>query len=500
MSARQTQLALIAILALAAFLRLFQLTTVPPPLHFDEAMNGNEAMENVELGRMMPFYAQNGGREGLYINIETALIYLFSPEAWMLRLPAAIFGVLTVWGIYLLAADLFSVPIALLAAFFTATSFWHILFSRLGLRAIAAPLFAVWTLHFLIGSLRRSHKSRPYLAQAVVSGLLFGLGFYTYIAYRVAPAFVLVALIYGFVALRGPSFLKLVSAFAATAAVTVTPLALYFIKDPEMLTHRSAEVSIFHAANPSAEFLGNVWKTIQMIFTRGDMDWHFNIAYRAVVFWPVAILFAIGLVLSIRALVRRQDWFPHALLLTWVFVGAVPAVLSTEGMPSAIRSILMIPPIFMLAANAAWQLYRWIVPRAPAQILPLGLAIVILALTYEAYHSYFDVWARDPNVPTAFDAASVDIANRVNALPKTAPKYIVPVTPGAGYGVPTPAQTIMFLTQSYTEKQRRDANIQYILHKPTDAVDGIDFCRQVAIQYRENVFCLEVRRLLPPKF
>jgi hypothetical protein len=280
----------------------------------------------------------------------------------------------------------------------------------------------------------------------------------------------------------------------------VTPLALYFLKDPEMLTHRSAEVSIFHAPNPTAEFFANISKTIQMIFTRGDMDWHFNRAYHPVVFWPVAILFAIGLVLSIRALLRRQDWFPHALLLTWLLLGAVPAVLSTEGMPSAIRSILMIPPIFMLAAIAAWKIYQWLTPRASAQTLQALAAVAFLVLTVEVYHSYFDVWAKDPNVPTAFDAASVDIANHINALPKTAPKYVVPVTPGAGYGVPTPAQTIMFLTQSYTEKQRRDANIQYILHKPTDTVDGIDFCRQVAMQYRENVFCLEVRRQPPSKF
>jgi dolichyl-phosphate-mannose--protein O-mannosyl transferase len=150
-------------------------------------MNGNDALENLETGRMDVFYPQNGGREGLYINIdiETALIYLFGPEPWLLRLPAAVFGILTVWDAYRPAAELFSVPIGLLACFFMATSFWHVLFSRLGLRAIAAPCFAVWTLYFLLDAMRRARDGKPAAARIVLAGFLCGLGFYTYIAYRV---------------------------------------------------------------------------------------------------------------------------------------------------------------------------------------------------------------------------------------------------------------------------------------------------------------------------
>src|SRR5438093_1530844 len=75
---------LFLILAWAAFLRLHQITTTPPALHFDEAMNGNDALENLETGRFSVFYPQNGGREGLYINIETVLISLLGNEAWVL--------------------------------------------------------------------------------------------------------------------------------------------------------------------------------------------------------------------------------------------------------------------------------------------------------------------------------------------------------------------------------------------------------------------------------
>jgi len=182
-------------------------------------------------------------------------------------------------------------------------------------------------------------------------------------------------------------------------------------------------------------------------------------------------------------------------MLAWLALGAVPAVLSSENMPSAIRSILMIPAIFTLAAIAAYRGYEWLAlrterlaPAAPRHVIHAALAVLFLALGFECYHSYFDVWAKDPNVPITFDAASVDIASRIKALQETAPKYVVPVSPGAPIGVPPPAQTVMFLTQSYTAKQREETNIHYIIRQAGDAEDGIDFWPQGgALGQRERV-------------
>src|ERR1035438_1650811 len=91
---------LVLILAIAAFLRLYRLESVPPGLYHDEAMNGNNALEVLESGRVAPFYPENGGREGLYINVETLFVHFLGNKPWVLRLPAAIFGILTVWGVY----------------------------------------------------------------------------------------------------------------------------------------------------------------------------------------------------------------------------------------------------------------------------------------------------------------------------------------------------------------------------------------------------------------
>ena len=152
---KQTYLLLI-ILIIASFFRLYNLSgtnSVPPGLYPDEAINGNNASEALDTGNFKVFYPENNGREGLFINIQAVFIKVFSNEPWVLRLPSAIIGILTVLGIYLFSATLFNnASIGLLSSFFTAISFWHINFSRIGFRAIMAPFLLVWALYFLIKS------------------------------------------------------------------------------------------------------------------------------------------------------------------------------------------------------------------------------------------------------------------------------------------------------------------------------------------------------------
>jgi 4-amino-4-deoxy-L-arabinose transferase-like glycosyltransferase len=61
----------------------------------------------------------------------------------MLRVVSALIGTLTLAAFYPLARRLLSTRESLLALFFLATSFWHVIFSRVGFRVIAAPGFTL---------------------------------------------------------------------------------------------------------------------------------------------------------------------------------------------------------------------------------------------------------------------------------------------------------------------------------------------------------------------
>jgi hypothetical protein len=87
----------------------------------------------------------------------------------------------------------------------------------------------------------------------------------------------------------------------------------------------------------------------------------------------------------------------------------------------------------------------------------------------------------------------VEVAARVNAVPRDVPKYIaVARNTDLASGTPTVIAPIVFLTKSYTAKDREAANIHYVTKPPGDKVDARAFCSQVvAANPGARVFCLQ---------
>jgi 4-amino-4-deoxy-L-arabinose transferase-like glycosyltransferase len=175
-------LCLLAILGLAAACRFAALSTFPPGLNPDEAMNGNDALASLSSGHFEVFYPENYGREGLFIWLVALSLKLFGASIPALRYPSAVLGTLGVAAVYLLASELYGRRIAVLSGLLTAVSFWQLGFSRMSLRGILVPLFTSLAFGVLLRGLRKKSARSVLLA-----GALFGLGVYTYIAFRAAP-------------------------------------------------------------------------------------------------------------------------------------------------------------------------------------------------------------------------------------------------------------------------------------------------------------------------
>src|SRR3989344_893589 len=119
-------LIIVGILIIASFFRFYQLDKYPPGLYPDEAMNGSNALVANATGDYKIFYPENFGREGLFINIQALSIKWFDVNSWSLRSVSAIFGILTVLGLFLLARELFSWQVGAVSSFLLAISFWHV--------------------------------------------------------------------------------------------------------------------------------------------------------------------------------------------------------------------------------------------------------------------------------------------------------------------------------------------------------------------------------------
>lgn len=465
---------LLAILIIASFLRLYNLTKLPPGLYPDEAMNGNNALEALGNHNWQVFYPENNGREGLFINIQSLFLSALGNQPWVLRLPSAIFGILTVLGIYFFTKEFFQdLPkkelgfkisqmekMALLAAFLTATSFWHINFSRMGFRAIMAPLMLTWGVYLLMRSFRKPHWFAP-----IIAGVIYGLGFYTYIAYRTTPLLILVLLWLMYKKYGREPAIRIGMIFLFFTFLTALPIGAYFVLHPADFFGRTAQVSVFSSPTPLKDLGLNILKTAGMFNFSGDWNWRHNIAGQPELFWPAGILFLIGLFFGLKQLFYEKKWHsPETIIFTWLFIAAAPVVISNEGIPHALRSILMIPPIMILAAIGGIKIYELLKLTLPNRLLIAVNIVFFVLITFEAYFAYFIIWGKNPNTAGAFAENYVQIGREINSLPKNLPKYIIIEAQGTIVrGIPMPAQTVMFITDSFTLEKRKEKSIIYLL-------------------------------------
>jgi 4-amino-4-deoxy-L-arabinose transferase-like glycosyltransferase len=474
-------LLLFAIVIIASFLRLYQITELPPGLYPDEAMNGNNALEALRTGDYKVYYPENNGREGLFINIQAQFLnFLGAREPWVLRLPSAVFGIITVLGLYFLAKELFSKRVALLSSFLLATSFWHIMFSRIGFRAIMAPMLLILGVYFLLLSVRQAHEGNRNKSNlsAVIGGVIFGLGFYTYIAYRVMP-FLLLTLIPFFRKQNG--FWKVVLIFLTATFIVGLPIGIYYLQNPADFLGRTSQVSIFSSPTPVKDLTLNIVTTMGMFNFVGDGNSRHNFAGRPELFWPVGIMFVIGIILAIQHLTKKRELysivpeFPTILVFLWFGLAALPVVTSNEGLPHALRAILMLPPAIILAGIGGVWIYEFLEKHLNASFLRISASIFLILLAFEAYTTYFILWGKDTNTPGAFSADYVEIGRKINDLPIDMPKYILVRAGGVDVrGVPMPTQTVMFMTDTFLPINQELRNVYYIspdtvIHVPSGA-------------------------------
>lgn len=503
MSAKEKWI-LILILVVSFVFRFQDIQSIPPGLYPDEAINGNNALIALETSDYKVFYPENNGREGLFINIQALFLKLFGAEPWVLRSVSALFGLLTVLGLYLLVRLLFNWQIASIASFYLAVSFWHVVFSRIGFRAIMVPFLMVWGFYFLWRGLR-DFKFKSF----ALSGFIFGLGFHTYIAFRFVPFIIILVLLaywrqikkdYGhekYVHLRN-EFLRRFALFSLVAFFVALPILYYFWQNPDNFIGRGGQISIFEAEEPAKEFFKSLGSALASFNFVGDQNWRHNFSGSPQLFWLVGAFFIVGLLKSFSKCLKkwrehRHMAALHVLLLSWFFIMLLPSALTREGIPHALRSIGVLPVVLIFAAEGTWWFFETLIhwyrekdihplespyKKEKEARLFVGAALILLlaSIGFVEYDKYFNQWAKRPETKDAFSADFTRVGKQINQLPKEVPKYVVvnadgilvdvlnPFDPaGRTRGIPMPAQTVMFITQTYTKKRQEEKNVFYIL-------------------------------------
>ncbi len=441
---------LLVIMVIAVFARVWDLDSIPPGIWPDEAINGMQAIE--EPGKL--FYPENQGREGLMMWLNSLSFSFLGVSIFSFRIAPAIIGILTVLAVYLLAREMFRKRnAALMAAFFCATSFWHINFSRIDFRAILLPLVLCLAFYFLFLGIRKKN-----VWPQIGAGIFFGLGFYTYTTFRLSVLILAAALFFWRLKTRKEGCLKNFFANAAimlaTTFIVALPIGLYFVNGHmDQFFGRTGAVSVFGQPHPLNAFIESFWRHLGMFNIYGDPNWRHNYSGDPQLFWPVGLMFLAGwwvLAKNIKSFWQSKNWnalLPNAVLFIWFWAMILPAMLTYEGMPHCLRAIGVIPAVFILAGLGGNFLFEKLKEKIPSKKSVAAItAIILLFSGIMPIWRYFGDWASRPETARAF---TFELARMGEFLTDNAPAGFEKVA--VMYGGDLPARSVQLAAMAKDE-------------------------------------------------
>lgn len=338
----QTNLILILVCSLFLITRIYKISEIPASVYWDEASiayNAYSVLETAkdEWGETLPLHFRAFGEFKLPVYIYSVVIVesVFGLSTLAVRLPAVVYGLFSIIGLYLLVIELTKKKtIALLSSFLFSITPWFFIFSRTGYEATAGIAFFVWAIYFLF----RSTKQEKYL---VVSTLLFILSAYSYNSFRILTPIVLV---FGFLYHLFKKQFVVIILSALLLITSVLPLYKLYKQD--------SGLSRLQAVGSSA-VLTNYFKNFSpsYLFISGDSNPRSQIPSQSQLY----VLDALFLVLGAIYIIKSKNPYLY-LIFALLLIAPIPAAITKEN-PHALRSILMSPLLSTISAMGIYYLF-----------------------------------------------------------------------------------------------------------------------------------------------
>jgi len=465
---RSKSIVVIILLLVAALFRFYNLEHLPPGLWIDEAVNGVDALQNIDSQSFKIFYPDNNGREGLFINLQTISVAIFGNTVWALRVVSALIGTLTIISFYFLLKELFSFRVSFISSYLLAISLWHVNFSRIGLRVIMVSLILTLCLYFLIRAFK-TEKTSFYL----LSGIFLGLGFYTYLSFRFSIVLIFALFLIKYLTSKKESssvkdlsvFYSNLKVFIISFLITLLPFIYLHVVSFSQMTERLAQLSIFSYENPWFLVWQNFVASLGMFLFFSDLNLRHGISGQLILLPVQAIFFYIGLITTIYSLfkVEFSNISKNApLILIWFFVMLLPIIFTSEGIHN-LRALSLAPVVMLLCTIG----YLWFYNKVSiyskflqARFWIITILILIILTVFE-WQRYFIVWANQKELDGYFYTRLVEVSNFLLTKDSLAPTYIIYQHNHIVDGEGIEAQPVMYLTHTYNLEQQEKKQIFY---------------------------------------
>ncbi len=385
-------LILLLLLVLLVVFRLIYLDSNPPGFFPDEASTGYDAWSLLEFGqdqhgRYWPLFFRSFADDisGTY-RYMVVLSLLFSDlTVNAIRLPIAVCGISTVIILVLFFRTRIGfLPLVALSLIFTFSP-WHILYCRTGQRIMLLPLGLVIFYWFFVKMLEKSSAGTSFLG-----GLCLGLTLYTYVAARLVVPALCIAVIICLLA-KKPLEKKMIGLFIVGVFLASIPMIHHAIFHFDEFSIRFRQVS--GAASGIGSRLDGVLPYYLSHFTpdfllfEGDANLRHSQQHIGQLFIIQMLLVPCGLIY----LLRRKI---HLFFITfWILISPLPAALSSDGNPHALRSVSMLLPLTILTGLGLQFIHDGLRGRLINRLV-WGLLLAFIFL--EASRVSFDLFYRYP--------------------------------------------------------------------------------------------------------
>lgn len=384
---------LLLIIAAGLFIRLYNLDKIPSGFYCDEAANGYDAYSILKTGsdsrgQFLPLainrFNQAIDTAVLYAYFATIPVSLLGLTVFAVRLAAAFIATLTILSTFLFVKELFNKKIATVAAFLIAFSPHHVIFSRWAHDGILVPFFATLGLFFILKALKNP-------SFFIASSIVWGLSLYTYPIMRVfLPVVFLVIFAFYY-----KTILQLVGENKAMpimliscvifAALAVFPYFNHFSRGGDL---RFATISVFRSPHPARQFLSNMLSHFSpgFLFFSGDSNFRHNIPGFGEILIVLIPFILLGLVFSLYKK-EKKIW-----LLFFLFTaGLIPASLTMDGIPHALRTISAVPFLEVIAAYGICLFYEYLKNKKRfIKMTVTAIAVLLLSTNIALFlYSYF---------------------------------------------------------------------------------------------------------------
>lgn len=390
------------LLTIAAVTRLSFLTTYPPGLDQDEAVNGYDAYSLLLTGKdhrgnFFPVLLQSfeDWVPSLLTYTTIPSVALFGLSVWSVRFVVALYGVGGVVLLYLVCRQLaLSRWWSLAGAAVLTLSGWHLYFSHYAIPPSIVPFFSFLFLAFLLKwlSVKQTSPKTRLLGWGVGVGASASLLTHAYSTLNLhIPVLLGIIFVMTFITRRYLFVSFLVACI--TYAVLTGPMLWITITQPQKYNARFNEISIFSHPRPLHQFTKQYWEYLSYDFLFGDGDPAVHRQMKGQpLFLPVlALPFLLGIFSLLKHIRKGLTQFAkhHHLdtlslasfiILCWLLIAPVSSALTKDSY-HFFRSIHLLPAVVIITILGLEKLYSSLKKGSYPILAPASLTFIFGTLS-----------------------------------------------------------------------------------------------------------------------